>query len=80
MKLKNKIEREASKSTDWVADNRMVCAGNKTNFLVVATDKLRRSRFKDQKMQIRVCDATIEDTKSEKLLGLFLNNNLSWKE
>ena len=80
VELKNKIEREASKSTDWVADNRMVCAGNKTKLLVVATDQLRRSRFKNQKMQIRVCDATIEDTKSEKLLGLILNNNLSWKE
>ena len=41
---------------------------------------MRRSRFKNQKMTVTVCDATIEDTKSEKLLGLTINNKLTWKE
>ena len=78
--LKNKIQREANRSTDWVADNRMVCAGNKTKLMVIATNQLRRSRFRDQNMQVTVCGAEIEDTKSEKLLGLVLNNELSWKD
>ena len=78
--LKEKIQREADRSTDWVSDNKMVCAGNKTKLIVIATDQMRRSRFKNQKMKITVCDATIEDTKSEKLLGLTINNKLTWKE
>ena len=80
LELKDKIQREAERSTDWVADNRMVCAGSKTMLLVIGTRELRRSRFKDQHMQVNVCGANIEDTKSEKLLGLIVNNQLSWKE
>ena len=79
-KLKKKIQREACRSTEWVSDNRMVCAVTKTKLLVIATDQRRRSRFHDQKMKVTVCNAIIEDTKSEKLLGLIVNNNLTWKE
>ena len=78
--LNEKIQREADRSTDWVADNRMVCAGAKTKLLVIATDQMRRSRLRDLKLKVDVCDATIEETKSEKLLGLTVNNNLTWKE
>ena len=79
-KLKEKIQREADRSTDWVADNRMVCAGNKTKLMIIGTAQLRNSRFKNQNMKINVCGSDIEDTKSEKLLGLVIDNKLSWKE
>ena len=65
--LKNKIQREANRSTDWVADNRMVCAGNKTKLMVIKNKQLRSSRFREQNMQVTVCEAEIEDTKSETL-------------
>ena len=60
---------------EWVADNRMVCAGNKTKLMVIATNQLRRSRFRDQNMQVTVCGAEIEDTKSEKLWDLCRTTN-----
>ena len=78
--LKVKIQVEADRSTDWAVDNRVVCAGNKTKLLVIGTDRLRKSRFDDQQMHITVCNSTVEDTFSEKLLGLVINNNLTWKE
>ena len=78
--LKNKIQREAIRSTEWVTDNRMVCAGSKTKLLVISTEQLRRSRFKEQKMEVTVCGTVMEDTKSEKLLGLIVSNTLSWKD
>ena len=77
---RKKIQREADRSTQWVADIRMVCAGAKTKLLVIATDQMRRSQLWDVKMRVDVCDATIEETKSERLLGLTVNNNLTWKE
>ena len=78
--LKEKIQREAKRSTDWVADNRMVCAGTKTKLLVIGTIQLRKNRFDDQNLEVNVCGSIIQDSKSEKLLGLTVNNQLSWKE
>ena len=79
-RLAEKIQEEANRSSEWAIDNKMVCAGNKTKLLVIGTDSLRKSRFDNQQMQVVVCNATIKDTKSEILLGLVLNNNLTWKD
>ena len=58
----------------------MVCAGDKTKLLIIGTTQLKNSRFKNKNMKINVCGSDIEDSKSEKLLGLVIDNNLSWKE
>ena len=42
---RKKIQREADRSTQWVADIRMICAGAKTKLLVIATDQMRRSQL-----------------------------------
>ena len=38
--LKEKIQREANRSTEWVNDNKMECAGNKTKLLILGTAQL----------------------------------------
>ena len=43
--LEEKVQREADRAVDWVNDNRMVCAGNKTKLLVIGTSQLRRSKL-----------------------------------
>ena len=43
--LQEMIQREADRSTDWVRDNKMVCAGDKTKLLVVGTRQLRESKL-----------------------------------
>ena len=78
--LEEKIQREANRSVDWVVDNRMVCAGDKTKLLVIGTSKLRSKKFKNKKLTVDVCGNTIEESHSEKLLGLIINNNLSWND
>ena len=82
LELKEKIQREADRSTDWVQDNRMVCAGNKTKLLILGTSQLRKSRIESKNVtfEINVCGNIISDSKSEKLLGLTVNNQLTWKE
>ena len=67
---------------EWVADNRMVCSGSKTKLLVIGTAALRRSIMKgaNSNMEINVCGSTIRDTKSERLLGLTVNNEMTWTE
>ena len=80
--LKNKIQREADRSTEWVSDNRMVCSGEKTKLLIIGTPQLRKSRLLDRdiSIQINVCGMNVKESKSEKLLGLVVNNQLTWTE
>ena len=47
--LQQIIQREADRSTDWVRDNKMVCAGDKTKLLVVGTRQLRESKLVSQR-------------------------------
>ena len=67
--LKAKIQREADRSVEWVADNRMVCSGSKTKLLVIGTAALRRSMMNgaNSNIEINVCGSTIRDTKSDRL-------------
>ena len=80
--LKKKIQKEAQRSTEWAADNRMVCSGEKTKLLIIGTSQLRKSKLvdKDIKISIEVCGQIVEETRSEKLLGLVVNNQNTWKE
>ena len=78
--LTDMIQREANRSTDWVADNRMVCSGAKTKLLVLGTTQLRRSLLTNSNISIDICGNTVCDSKSERLLGLTVNNQLTWSD
>ena len=53
-------------------------AGSKSKFLMIGTKQLRKSRI-DQEFKICVDDQEISETSSEKLLGVIVNNTLTWK-
>ena len=83
------MQREADRAVQWVqdnrmvcADNRMVCAGNKIKLLVIGTSKLRKSKLegRGRVMQVSVAGSVIEESKSEKLLGIIVNNEMTFKE
>ena len=76
--LISKIQFEADCSTSWVADNKLVCSGDKTKLLVIATTAMRISRLNGQKLQINVCGKPVEESKSERILGIIANNKLTW--
>ena len=80
--LEEKVQREADRAVDWVKDNRMVCAGNKTKLLVIGTSQLRRSKLEkvNRVLHVNVAGAVIEETKSEKLLGIIVNNDMTFKQ
>ena len=81
-KLKEKIQKEALRATEWATDNRMVCSGRKTKLLIIGTAQLKKSKLEDRdiSISIEVCGQTAKESKSEKLLGLIVNNQHSWKE
>ena len=80
--LEEKVQREADRAVQWVQDNRMVCAGNKTRLLVIGTSKHRKSKLegRGRVMQVSVAGSVIEESKSEKLLGIIVNNEMTFTE
>ena len=78
--LQNILQTEADLSVAWVKDNRLVCSGNKTKLLVIGTQELRRSRLDSLniKLSVKVDDHLVQESVSEKLLGMIINNKLTW--
>ena len=78
--LERKIQSEAEHSADWLRDNRMVVAGEKSKLVVLGTKELRAKKLADRKLEIVVDGKQVRETRSEKLLGVILNNNMTWRE
>ena len=79
--LQQKIQREADLSTSWVRDNKMVCSGSKTKLLIVGTKELRRTKLTNQDISIKinVDGYQVEESESERLLGIIINNRMTWE-
>ena len=75
--LRHKIQHEANLSTAWVSDNKLVCSGSKTKLLIIGTKELRKSKL-EAKISITVAGHLVEETQSEKLLGIIINNTMTW--
>ena len=78
--LERRIQQKADKSTEWYHDNGMVCSGDKTKLLVMGTRELRSKKLtsKGKTIEINVCGKTVKESKSERLLGLTIQNDLCW--
>ena len=77
--LKQKIQHQADCSANWLADNRMCVSGDKTKLLIMGTKKLKTTRLREP-IKIVVDNREVKETRSEKLLGVTINNELTWKE
>ena len=78
IQLQNLISQEARNSANWLSDNRLCVAGDKSKLLVIGTRQLRNQKL-SQKMKIHIEGKEIIETNSEKLLGVVINNELTWK-
>ena len=52
--------------------------GAKTKLLVVGTKELRRAKV-DRCMEINVAGYRVKESNSERLLGVIVNNNMTWQ-
>ena len=73
------IEKEANNSARWMKDNRLCVAGEKSKLLIIGTSKMRASKVTTE-AKIVVDGKEITETASEKLLGVVVNNNLTYLE
>ena len=78
--LLRKIQHEADLSCSWLRDNRMSVAGEKSKLLIVGTNELRKRKIGDQIHSIQVDGKRVQETSSEKLLGVIINNKMTWHE
>ena len=79
--LQHLIQREADLSTAWVNDNKLVCSGAKTKLLIVGTKELRKSKLLNQNktISINIDGSEVKESESERLLGLIVNNRMTWE-
>ena len=77
--LIEKIQSEAENSTQWLSDNRLCVAEGKSKLLVIGTSQLKASKAIIEDKSIVVDNKIVMESSSEKLLGLVLNNKLTWK-
>ena len=80
--LKNILEYNAKTVTDWFNLNEMITSGDKTELLIIGTkfNRARKLEANNVKVKIKVCEDTVEESNNEKLLGVIVNNTLTWKD
>ena len=78
--LMQKIQHEANLSCSWLKDNRMCVAGEKSKLMIIGTKELRKKKLSDQIQSILVDGKVVVESKSEKLLGVVMNNTMTWQE
>ena len=76
--LHNMLQHEVNNSVSWIQDNRLCVAGDKSKLLIVGTQQLRSSKLHEL-LTIQVDGKEVVETESEKLLGVVVNNKLTWQ-
>ena len=75
-----KLQQQANKSTEWISDNGMVCSRGKTKLIIMASRDIRSSKIdSNMNFQVKVCDKVVSESADEKLLGVIISNDLTWR-
>ena len=76
--LLEKAQQACDKIALWFGLNDLTCSGEKTKLLVVGTREHRQAKLSDIEPQLTVCGDLVKNTTSEKLLGIVVNNTVTW--
>ena len=79
--LQYKVQKEADCVTTWFKKNDMICSSDKTKLLVIATSMNRSLKLEKENkvLSVDVCGEKKNESISEKLLGITVNNQATWK-
>ena len=81
-RLFNKTQTIANYITEWFHRNDMVVSGEKTKLLLIGTHINRKLKVEDKgdlDTSVIIEGESVEPTRSEKLLGVLVNDSLTWK-
>ena len=81
IQLQRKIQDEANLVTNWFSKSDMICSSDKTKLLIVGTNSNRQSKPENENLSLKVniCGEEKQETTSEKLLGIIVNNTATLK-
>ena len=68
-----------NKQVQWLEDNGMVVSPAKSKLLISANKDLRRARVQGQHQGVTVQGRAVMPTQSERILGLYIDQDLTWK-
>ena len=74
------IELEADRSCQWLQDNMMVFAGQKSKLLIVGTGTQRIKKLGNEDISAVVDGQFVHESHSEGLLSVVSNNKMTWKD
>ena len=79
--LQAKVQREADIVSSWFEKNDRIVSSDKTKLMIVTTQANRAAKITPTNVSINVtvCGEVKEESSSENLLGITMNNKLSWK-
>ena len=78
--LRNLMQQEAGNSAQWLSDNRLCVAGEKSKLMVIGTRRMRNQKLdRTMSMSITVDGKEVVESVSEKLFRVIVNNELTWK-
>ena len=79
--LNNNLNADAENINNWCEDNRMAANTTKTKAALITTWQKRLSLPEDQRqLQVSMNGESLENVTSDKLLGVTIDHNLSWKQ
>ena len=77
--LKELIERESNNSAKWLNDNRLCVNVGKSRLLIAGSKNSKRSLEITSKTSISIEGEEVTESTSERLLGVTLKNDLTWR-
>ena len=76
--LQERLQQRINNSVSWLDDNRMSTSPSKSKLLIIMTKELRAMRHPNLDFTIKIHDLTIKPSYSEKLLGVLVNQDMTW--
>ena len=71
-------KKEANNSADWMKDNRLCVSAGKSKLLIIGTEHLKSAKNMEES-KIFVDGKEIVESASEKLLGVLINSEITWR-
>lgn len=79
--LEAKLNFDSEKISNWCIENHMSVNATKTKVALITTRQKRASLPENQRqLHVTMQGVPLENVNSEKILGITINNNLSWEE
>ncbi len=78
--LETKLNEDMTSVSEWCSDNRMLANASKTKAMLITTWQKHASiSEQDIILKVTLNDTQLDNVENEKLLGVHINNNLSWE-